>query len=123
MNNILSPTISIARHQSRRRNPLNSTQKLRTKNNYMKDTASSLQKKSNKYKGEENAINFTTSFHNTTNKNMKTIITQSVKKMINYNTQILCRQSYNWNEQNVSYNDKYNHFTDNSFGYDPYNHF
>jgi hypothetical protein len=101
------------------KNPLNVTQKNRPKNNYMKETAASLQKKKNKYENNTNSkpFFFTTSKFVTSN----IAISQSVRKMSV--SQPVCKSSYNWND-NTSYTDNLNHFTDdNNFGNDTYNHF
>lgn len=107
-------------HRMKLKNPLNVTQKNRPKNNYMKETAASLQKKKNKY--ENNTIS--KPFFFTTGKiinSSTTSISQSVRKMSL--SQPVCKSSYNWNDNN-SYNDNLNHFTDdNNFGNDTYNHF
>ena len=101
------------------KNPLNVTQKNRPKTNYMKETAASLQKKTNKYEKPTNSkpLFYTTSRIITSN----AAINQSSRKMSV--SQPLCRMSYNWND-NTSYTDNLNHFTDdNNFGNDTYNHF
>ena len=104
----------------------NSTRKKRSKN-YMRETISSSSKKNNKYEPINTLpkMNFSVKSKNTLNSlqndnSTRTLIKRSSQSSLS-SPRLLSRE-YQWDDT-ISFSDELNHFTNDNFGSDPYNHF
>jgi hypothetical protein len=108
--------IKISIRKSENLNATNATQNRNSKN-YLKETTSSLQKKTNKYANKNSFQPFFT----TTKSNLMNTFINISSKLFPISRQN-CKCSYTF-DNNISYPDEYNHFSSIEHGDDPYNHF